>query len=87
MNKRLIVRVSQTQDLEIPPEIKQQLQPHSEYEMIFSQDEIILKKIVTTTSLRPASGKSLLRHAGSWQGSDFADCLNAVYENRTNTKF
>lgn len=36
---------------------------------------------------RPASGRSLLRHAGTWQGDDFDDCLNLVYSTRSKTKF
>ena len=86
MNQKNIVRVSETQELEIPLEIKQQLQPLSEYEVILYQNEIILKKIKKTnqspSTLRPGSGKSILRHAGTWEGDDFEECLQAVYENR-----
>ena len=32
---------------------------------------------------RPASGRSILRHAGTWQGDDFQECLQAVYDNRS----
>jgi hypothetical protein len=38
-------------------------------------------------SLRPASGRSLLRHAGKWQGDDFEQCLQAVYDSRSEAKF
>ena len=31
---------------------------------------------------RPASGRSLLRHAGTWSGDDLEDCLKMVYETR-----
>ncbi|MGC9503821.1 hypothetical protein [Baaleninema sp.] len=34
------------------------------------------------SSFRPASGRSLLRHAGTWAGDDFEDCLQRVYETR-----
>jgi hypothetical protein len=27
---------------------------------------------------RPASGRSILRHAGTWQGDDFEECLQMV---------
>ncbi len=89
MNQKNIVRVSPTQELEIPDEIKHRLQPDSEYEITFVQDDILLKKIQTPASyqsssnLRSASGKSLLRHAGTWEGDDFEECLESVYENRS----
>lgn len=98
MNQKIIVKVSATQDLEIPPEIKHQLQPLTEYEMTFNQDEIILKKIkpeqpqsgtrsVPQSTSRTASGNSLLQHAGTWEGDDFEECLQAVYDNRSPIKF
>ncbi|KOR35714.1 MULTISPECIES: hypothetical protein [Planktothricoides] len=31
---------------------------------------------------RPASGRSFLRHAGTWSGDDLEDCLKMVYETR-----
>ena len=31
---------------------------------------------------RPASGRSLLEHAGTWKGDDFEECLRTVYDNR-----
>ena len=89
MNSKAIIKVSKNQDLEIPPEIKCQLQPDSEYEIILNQDEIILKKIPTSIKeqssplLRPCSGKSILRHAGTWKGEDFEECLQAVYDHRS----
>ncbi|BDA75440.1 hypothetical protein CAL7716_096060 [Calothrix sp. PCC 7716] len=27
---------------------------------------------------RPASGRSILRHAGTWQGDDYKECLESV---------
>ena len=36
----------------------------------------------TQPSFRPASGKSLLRHAGTWAGDDFEECLQLVYDTR-----
>ena len=35
-----------------------------------------------TINYRPASGRSILRHAGKWLGEDLEDCLELVYENR-----
>ncbi|GAB4286672.1 MAG: hypothetical protein Fur0025_19450 [Oscillatoriaceae cyanobacterium] len=36
---------------------------------------------------RPASGRSLLRHAGTWAGDDLEECLQMVYDNRGQIKF
>ena len=38
-------------------------------------------------SLRPGSGWSILRHAGKWQGNDFEDCLQSVYNTRSEAQF
>jgi hypothetical protein len=39
------------------------------------------------SALRPGSGRSILRHAGKWQGDDFEDCLQSVYASRSEAKF
>lgn len=31
---------------------------------------------------RPASGRSILRHAGKWKGDDLEDCLKLMYETK-----
>jgi hypothetical protein len=36
---------------------------------------------------RPASGRSILRHAGTWAGDDFEECLQSVYATRGQAKF
>jgi hypothetical protein len=36
---------------------------------------------------RPASGRSILRHAGTWAGDDFEECLQQVYATRGKAKF
>ena len=36
---------------------------------------------------RPASGRSILRHAGTWAGDDFEECLEMVYTTRGTAKF
>ena len=36
---------------------------------------------------RPASGRSILRHAGTWSGDDFEECLQSVYATRGKAKF
>ena len=38
-------------------------------------------------SYRPASGRSILRHAGTWAGDDFQECLQMVYDTRGKAKF
>ncbi|MBW4600834.1 MAG: DUF2281 domain-containing protein [Calothrix sp. FI2-JRJ7] len=35
----------------------------------------------------PASGRSILRHAGTWQGDDYEECLQSVYNSRGRAKF
>jgi hypothetical protein len=46
-----------------------------------------LKASIASVALRPASGRSLLRHAGKWQGDDFEECLKAVYDSRSEAQF
>ncbi|WP_414575133.1 DUF2281 domain-containing protein [Anabaena sp. CCY 9402-a] len=36
---------------------------------------------------RPASGRSILRHAGNWVGDDFDECLQSVYVTRGKAQF
>ena len=36
---------------------------------------------------RPASGRSILRHAGTWAGNDFEECLQLVYATRGKARF
>jgi hypothetical protein len=36
---------------------------------------------------RQASGRSILRHAGTWAGDDFDKCLQSVYATRGKAKF
>lgn len=45
-------------------------------------DESESEQEKTQPSFRPASGKSLLRHAGTWAGDDFEECLQLVYDTR-----
>ena len=35
---------------------------------------------------KPASGRSILRHAGTWVGDDLEDCLQLVYSTRGKVK-
>jgi hypothetical protein len=34
-------------------------------------------------NFRPASGRSLLRHAGTWEGDDLEECLQIVHDTRS----
>ncbi len=38
-------------------------------------------------SFRPASGRSLLRHVGTWEGDDLQECLEAVIASRSQVRF
>lgn len=38
--------------------------------------------LVESKNYRPASGRSILRHAGKWVGDDLKDCLQVVLETR-----
>lgn len=89
MIRKTTIKLSENQDLVIPREIKNKLQPLSEYEITFTQDIIILKKIKQNvnnkpvTTRRKSSGKSILQHAETWESNDVEDCLQAVYDNRS----
>ncbi|MBP0018073.1 MAG: hypothetical protein J7647_11005 [Cyanobacteria bacterium SBLK] len=37
--------------------------------------------------LRGSKAKDLLEFAGTWQGDDFEDCLQLVYDNRSQAEF
>ena len=41
----------------------------------------------TTKPYRPASGRSILRHAGTWAGDDYDECLQSVHATRGKAKF
>jgi hypothetical protein len=57
-------------------------------EEVIEQTLIYLKTLLRDqSSLRPGSGQSILRHAGKWQGDDFEDGLQAVYDTRSETRF
>ncbi|ACB53198.1 hypothetical protein cce_3850 [Crocosphaera subtropica ATCC 51142] len=48
-----------------------------------AKSEITNTESTVSISYRPASGESLLRHAGGWSGDDLADSLESVYESRS----
>jgi hypothetical protein len=49
--------------------------------------EFLKQHLQPLPSLRTASGRSILRHAGQWEGDDFEDCLQSVYNDRSEAKF
>jgi hypothetical protein len=49
--------------------------------------EFLKQHLQLLPSLRQASGRSILRHAGQWKGDDFEDCLQAVCDDRSEAKF
>ena len=38
-------------------------------------------------AFRPPSGRSLLRHVGTWEGDDLQECLDAVIASRIPAQF
>lgn len=67
---------------------------HTKKEQQSKLEESILLSDSTQTSndqekitYRPASGRSILRHAGTWQGDDYEECLQSVYNSRGQAKF
>jgi hypothetical protein len=49
---------------------------------------VVLPKVPTdNASFRPRSGQSLLRHAGTWDGDDLQECLDAVVRSRSQVLF
>jgi hypothetical protein len=49
---------------------------------------IFLKtRLQAESSLRHGSGRSFLRHARKWQGDDFEECLQSVYDTRSKIQF
>ena len=55
----------------------------------FLEEEGLLAEVEekSLTLLRPRSGKSTLRHTGTWKGEDFEECLKTVYDNRSEIEF
>jgi len=66
---------------------------HTEKELEIAQQEAVssIDSIDSENqeqpTYRPASGRSILRHAGTWQGDDFSECLQSVYATRGKAKF
>ena len=78
---------------EIRQKLHQQIDQLPADLLIFVADFLDFLKFKLASYPKPASsdivstGADLLKFAGTWQGDDFDDCLQAVYENRTKTEF
>ncbi|MFM6357819.1 MAG: hypothetical protein ACKPH7_00995, partial [Planktothrix sp.] len=46
-------------------------------------DQNIHPLLSETIAYKPASGQSVLRHAGQWVGDDLEDCLNLVNQTKS----
>ncbi|MBD2303375.1 DUF2281 domain-containing protein [Nostoc sp. FACHB-190] len=69
---------------------KEPQHPHIQPEAADSNTQNQLHENSTDNSqipYRPASGRSILRHAGTWAGDDFDECLQSVYATRGKAKF
>ncbi len=65
---------------------KKELEP-AQQEPIPSTDSTETDGDKEQLTYRPASGRSILRHAGTWEGDDFEECLQSVYATRGKAKF
>ncbi|QIR38962.1 DUF2281 domain-containing protein [Tolypothrix sp. PCC 7910] len=63
---------------------KAQEQPH---QIVETTDSDTQPSNSPQIAYRPASGRSILRHAGTWSGDDFDECLQSVYATRGKAKF
>jgi hypothetical protein len=64
MTGKLLAKVLKDKNLEIATEIREKLEPNTEYEIIFSEEKIVLNKVnpsvkKTSSILRKGSGKSI----------------------------
>ena len=96
-NKELLIQEIET----LPPELFTEAlnlirgikSSHTEKELEITQQEAVSSIDYTDSkneeqlTYRPASGRSILRHAGTWQGDDFSECLQSVYATRGKAKF
>jgi len=47
----------------------------------------LVPQLQTALPYRQASGRSILKSAGTWQGDDFEECLQMVYASRGKAHF
>ena len=66
--------------------IKKELEPVQQ-EFIPLTDSTETSSDQEQLTYRPASGRSILRHAGTWESDDFEECLQSVYATRGKAKF
>ena len=78
--------------LELRQKIEQNLLTISPENLKFIDEFVEFIKYKQETSLsektnyEPASGRSILRHAGTWVGDDLEECLKLVSETRGKVK-
>lgn len=96
-NKELLIQEIET----LPPELFTEAlklirgikSSHTEKELEIAQQKAVSSNDSIDSeneeqlTYRPASGRSILRHAGTWQGDDFSECLQSVYATRGKAKF
>ena len=66
---------------------RQSTPAESEATATTTQTELEKTSTEAEQAYRPASGRSILRHAGTWAGDDFEECLEMVYATRGKAKF
>lgn len=83
--KELLIQEIET----MPDEILSELLDFADFIKAKHTKQKALTEIQTQTqsSYRRASGLSILRHAGTWQGDDFEECLQMVYNTRGKAQF
>jgi hypothetical protein len=90
VKEQLRQEIEQTPDeiLAIALEFMLFLKSRSSDSQIIKPTNEELEQFNKTSSLpyRPASGKSLLDYQGGWVGDDFEECLQLVYDSRSQVK-
>jgi hypothetical protein len=71
----------------MPDDILSELLDFADFIKAKRSKQQALKEIQTPPPYRRASGHSILRHAGKWQGDDFEECLQMVYDTRGKAQF
>ncbi|ELS05113.1 hypothetical protein Xen7305DRAFT_00048530 [Xenococcus sp. PCC 7305] len=74
-----------------PEPILEQILNYLEYLQTRAIKPVTTSGTVTTKEGKPilhgSKGKDLLKFAGTWQGEDFEECLQLVYDTRSPTEF
>lgn len=74
-----------------PEPILEQILDYLEYHKTRAIKPVTTSSTIPTKDGKPilhgSKGKDLLKFAGTWQGDDFEECLQLVYENRSPAEF